>query len=214
MWWNERKINFYQRAANNCNFHEDLSSTLLPYLNKQSKIVEFGCGLGYLTKTLRVKGFDIIGCDIENLPLSFASSNFPNCKFMLTDCYDLKQHFDIGICCFFGKILEKDNFERLFSNVNKLIYIENEHSSSSFSHSKEIENFLIKKGFHYELTRVQLEFNQPLKIEEKQSFIDTYYTSRNRTCTLEFKEQENSEFPLIAINKKNIGIFCITKEIL
>lgn len=87
---NEWDKNVFDRARElEAGIDDTYFQTIIPYtINKlrelvspQSKILDVGCGLGYLTNTISQSGYDIIGIDISGQTINYARVTFPNIRF-------------------------------------------------------------------------------------------------------------------------------------
>ena len=71
-WWNERKIDWYERASLFSDFHTLLSREIEPLINKDETILEFGSGLGYVSEILAKDGYNISSYDIDEMVIERA----------------------------------------------------------------------------------------------------------------------------------------------
>jgi len=73
---------------------------ILPLLPKEAiKILDTGCGDGYLVNQLRKKGLDAVGIDLSNERVSYARKRYGN-HFGVSSIYELKfedNYFDLSI---------------------------------------------------------------------------------------------------------------------
>ena len=212
MWWSDNKIMFYERAANNSSFHDELTSLICKHLDISQSIIELGCGLGYITSKLYDKGFNIKGIDNDEKAITFAKKKFVNKPFILGDAFSITALPDVILCVFFGRIKEDDNLNTLLSLCKKkIIYIKNEHAGSlktNFERTKETALFLKSKGVNFSYSSHRLSFDQPLKDEKEVSlFLAENYKKREANIKI---EKTNNGF--IAKNNKAFSIFEIKKE--
>ena len=212
MWWSDNKIMFYERAANNSLFHDELTSLIIKHLNINENIIELGCGLGYITSKLYDKGFDIKGIDNDEKAINFAKSKFVNKPFILGDAFSITKLPDVILCVFFGRIKEDNNLDKLLSLCKKkIIYIQNEHAGSletSFERSNETALFLKSRGVNFSYSSHRLPFDQALNDEDEVSlFLNENY--KNRDVNIKIEKTNNG---FIARNNKAFSIFEIKKE--
>ena len=64
-WWNDRKIEWYERASLFSDFHYLLSKEIEPLIDKDETILEFGAGLGYVSEILSKDGYNVSSYDID-----------------------------------------------------------------------------------------------------------------------------------------------------
>ena len=73
----------------------------LTYVEKNSKVLDLGCGNGRLYEVLKEKNVDYLGLDHNSELLKKAKENFPEAQFELGEMVDLKlekQAFDTVFC--------------------------------------------------------------------------------------------------------------------
>jgi SAM-dependent methyltransferase len=67
----------------------------LPATN--GRVLDVGCGAGYLTYCLKKAGFDPIGVDLSPSAIQFAVNRYPDIKFFQGDCTKPEQLFDKSV---------------------------------------------------------------------------------------------------------------------
>ncbi len=70
---------------------KDSLNQILKYLDQQStvkKVLDLGCGNGWMSNALQQNGFETVGVDINLLELEQAARLFPNCNFYECDIFD------------------------------------------------------------------------------------------------------------------------------
>lgn len=212
-WWNDDRIMWYKRAAENSSFHKSISSYISRYITSDESIAELGCGLGYFTNEMDMRGYQINGYDIDNDAISFARNNFKKNIYTLKDCFSSDISADIAICIFFGKITHNDNFEKL-SNIarKKLIYITGGGSERHIP-TCEIDTFLKDRNTEFEKEETTIPFHQPfIDLDEAEQFLSTYY----KGTSLEGKRRmihptEDERYRYILENNKKLTIYIIQK---
>ena len=213
MWWSDEKMEFYIQAAVNSDFHKEIADLITPYIAKENKIHELGCGLGFLVNELTNRGYEITGIDDDKNAIEKAEQLFPACHFSLHDAYSTAEA-EISIAMFFGRIMQDDNFEKLISSCRKrLIYIANEHNRSEnpdFKKSKEIASFLEMQNVNFKYSTHKLSFNQVCRSKaEAEDFLLLTYKDKEK---IDIIRSTDDAFPyLIPINKA-FGLFVIDKE--
>lgn len=78
--WNQSWINEFSTV------HAVLINNLQKL--KTKKVLEVGCGLGYLTNKITKNGFDTLGIDVSETAIKRASKLFPECSYMTADILD------------------------------------------------------------------------------------------------------------------------------
>jgi 2-polyprenyl-3-methyl-5-hydroxy-6-metoxy-1,4-benzoquinol methylase len=54
---------------------------LLPHGSGNVRVLDVGCGNGYLSGCLRERGFDVVGIDLSEKGVAIARENYPRCRF-------------------------------------------------------------------------------------------------------------------------------------
>ncbi|MBW4522133.1 MAG: class I SAM-dependent methyltransferase [Scytolyngbya sp. HA4215-MV1] len=82
--------------ADEIHHHRYLMVPLLKILNSvqsqhstKLKILDLGCGNGYLSNWLAQQGHQVVGVESSASGVTFACENFPNCHFIQASIYDL-----------------------------------------------------------------------------------------------------------------------------
>ncbi|MBE9104487.1 class I SAM-dependent methyltransferase [Nostoc cf. edaphicum LEGE 07299] len=97
-----------------------LEQILFPYLSKEARILDLGCGCGYLVQQLHLKGYQMTGLDASEGVLRYARTNAPESEFILSDIrkFELPATFDaivsIDVLLF---ILNNEDLTAVFRNV-------------------------------------------------------------------------------------------------
>lgn len=214
MWWNEDRIKWYKAAVSYSNFPKLLASEIAPNLDKNEKIIELGCGLGYINEELYNMGFDIKGYDIDPLAINEAKSRSGLDIFYETDCTKTIPNGDTLIAIFFGHFKDREYLNNVLNATkHKLIIISNLHTGLNFETKKvsDIEGNLKELKLHYTTDTLTLPFPQPFNsFEDATKFVESYYKSELKTKILE-KIYKKDDLYLLE-NNKNIVIKQIFKE--
>lgn len=236
MWWNIKKVAWYERASKLSSFHRELTDIIEKYVKKDESIVEFGSGTGHVGELLYHDGYDITSLDIEKRPIIIARkrSGLDIYKKMSYRSWNEKR--DTALMIFFGKITERNNLEKIFKIVDKVIYIQNEHkgqnedSASCYEdNTSKTISFLESSQYSFSYEKFVLPFPQPLKDrKDAEDFIVSTYGVENLDYYLKYVEDAKTvdkedcmeklrddkikkEYPLIFKNDKHITMFVITK---
>jgi len=96
----------------------------LSYLNKESRILELGCGTGRLTRYIYDKGYNIKGLDLSKEMLNIAKKNHNKIKFVCKDIrkIDYKTDSFDALAIFYALFhLNKSEVLKLFPRINKIL---------------------------------------------------------------------------------------------
>lgn len=89
---------------------------------EQSKILDIGCGCGYLTNAVYEVGrHETVGIDISEKSIEYARSKYPNIEFECHDicCRSEKEHYDL--CLSIMLLNNMPNIDCFFSSVSKVL---------------------------------------------------------------------------------------------
>lgn len=208
-WWNEEKIRFYSRAAKEGNFHSFLASIIKRHVKEKETIAELGCGLGFLAHELGAVAYDN-----DVMATAYVKAHFPELEVVTADCFSLEPVADVCVACFFGRITEEDNFQRMIRTCRKrLVYIVSEHCDAdvcNWDAGKKVEAFLRGRNIGYTMERHSLPFDQRFASdEEKDEFIRVNYTDRGREFRRRIEYTENGP---VMRNDKAFSLFVIERE--
>ena len=210
-WWTPQTITWYIRAARNTDFHEKLANRIALNLNPSQSILEVGCGLGYITKELSCKGYNIEGIDLDKEVIKTGKKlHGLNHKLSVDDYKTTDKRADVVLAVFCGKVDEEGlgYFERLASKT--IIYIISKHKFNSLKVDKtdEIIAYLDKTGYQYWLDEFSLRFDQPfLSQAEADSFFAIQYGNEGQKL-----KSSSGFFPLVYENQKEMSLFVINLE--
>ncbi|MEH2042427.1 class I SAM-dependent methyltransferase [Nostoc sp.] len=97
-----------------------LEQILFPYLSKEARILDLGCGCGHLMQQLQLKGYQMTGIDASEGLLRYARINAPESEFILGDIrkFELPPTFNAIISIdVFIFILNNQDLTAVFRNV-------------------------------------------------------------------------------------------------
>ncbi len=175
MWWTDDKIRWYSQASKDSNFHQELTKLLLPYVQKEDKIVELGSGLGYITDRLNHLGYSATGYDIDKKAIEFAISQFGP-HYSVQDCLESVPQSDICLAVFFGHFREVEFLNRVLESTKRLIIVSNLHSQFKTRKHKELTELFTKLGLYFEQFKGEIPFHQPFSsYDDALCFIEAYY---------------------------------------
>lgn len=227
--WNEERIRLYLDASRYTNFHQKLSTYIIPYLQKQDKVFDFGCGLGQLDIVLSpyvktIKGFDASDIAIEAFQKSVEENSLSNITSFCQETQAVQETCDVGIMSFFG--MSWGEIERHFNLCQRsLITIFNWENDSTlypvnYRRTRKLTgnsllNLVEEQSVDFEKHVIDLEFGQPFHTyADAEGFIRDFAPAiPDAECTAFLEENLQSssseEFEYYLPNKKKIGIFVL-----
>ncbi len=218
MWWDDERIKWYREAAERTVFHSSLASELETFLKKDERILEIGCGLGYVSEILKKHGYDIKATDIEEAAITEAERRSSLDIFSILDADTPLPCSDTLLMIFFGRIRENGNLERYLSNTGRIIYVLSEHRGQSDTLRKkegEPEDtiaFLDSiPDIRYQRYPFSADFSQYLEsAEDALKYIRRMYGEEKEEEYMSFlqKKDDGMIFP----NTKHTSIFIIEKR--
>lgn len=220
-WWNERKIEWYERASLFSDFHTLLSREIEPLINKDETILEFGSGLGYVSEILAKDGYNISSYDIDERVIERAKERSGLDIYHTADYKDLNIKGDVVLTIFFGRLWSDDNLATLLSPAKKrLISIHSLHTGQNDTIKsrktpglEESLSFLKDKGLEAKGKEITIPFPQPLSsLEEAKLFIKESYPGKDVSLYLPYVKKTNDKtYPYMLLNQKRMVILAIDK---
>ena len=220
-WWDDKRIEWYRRAAERSSFHRALASVIGKIAGKDEYIFEIGCGLGYTAEMLARDGWKIEATDADSRAIEEAERRSQLPVFSLIDARGPLPQSDILLMIFFGRIAEEDSLDHYLSSTGKIIYIISEHRGQSGRLRKKdgeperTEEYLEKRNdIVFTRTSLSHPFPQPLRSEEEGGeFIERMYGKERKDEYMKFLQPSGgSEFPLLFPNEKHISVFTIERR--
>lgn len=214
--WNKKNINWFIESSNYSSFHKNLAKLISSKIDSDSTILDIGAGLGRLDDELSgyCKKITMIEPNIAAYEFLLKHKK-SNCEILNTtfEKYEVTEHesSDYLLLSFFSRMDTQDNYQRLSNLCNKkIIYIRNENHGSN----ADLINYLDNKRINYSFERHEIDFSQPLQLEEVDNFIDTYYGSKSLKEKKKLKDRViKKDNYYLFINTKKISIFIIEKKI-
>ena len=220
-WWNDRKIEWYERASLFSDFHYLLSKEIESLIDKDETILEFGAGLGYVSEILSKDGYNVSSYDIDEKVVERARKRSGLDIFHTSDYRELDISGDIVLTIFFGRFWSDDNLSSLLSRAKKgLISIHSLHTGQNDSIKgretpglDESLSFLKEKGYVAHGKEITIPFPQPLlSMEEAELFIDESYPGKDISLYLPYvKKTGHKSYPYMLSNQKRMVILSIKK---
>jgi 2-polyprenyl-3-methyl-5-hydroxy-6-metoxy-1,4-benzoquinol methylase len=78
--WDERFKRNIRNQLNNLFIRKRIDN-FLGRIKKNSRIIDFGCGIGEKANYIKKKGFRIVGIDSSKEAINFAKRNYPGIEF-------------------------------------------------------------------------------------------------------------------------------------
>ena len=218
MWWDRERIDWYMRAASRTDFHRHLATAIESHLKKDERILELGCGLGYVSRILADDGYAIKATDRdEEAILAAASMGHPGI-FSSLDAEGPIPESDALLMIFFGRLREEGRIRRYLKRTKRIVYVISEHRGQS--------DDLRKNGMEPEATMAYLgslpdiafaaehfeaDFHQPLKDRnEALRYIERMYGSGNAERYMAFLMEDGDG--LLLPNHKHATVFTIERR--
>ena len=220
-WWNERRIEWYERASSLCDFQPLLSEEIKALIPKDESILEFGCGLGYVSEILSRSGYDISAFDIDERVIKRARKRSGLDIFHTSDYKTSDAFGDTVLLVFFGRLWLEDNLNTILSHAKKrIVSIHSLHrgqnnnlKSRNTPTLSESISYFREKGFSVEGKELSIPFPQPLRsMEEAELFIKENYPKMEPSLYFPYiKETDDKNYPFILFNEKKMVILDIEK---
>lgn len=147
-------------------------NNFLRLINKNSKILDLGCGTGHKTNFIHKKGFNIIGIDSSKKAITYAKASYLKIQFN-------KQN-----------ILKTNFKQNSFDAIISIAVMHCLKKSQMQKYVKEIKRILKKNGLLFQLV---LSSEDQTKVQEKQIEPNTYLGKYNMLFHL-FTEQELKQY--------------------
>lgn len=217
-WWNERKIEWYERASAFSSYHRLLSLEIEKEIEKEERIIELGCGLGYAAEYLYNDGYTIVASDIDEHVLERAKARSHLDIFRKIDANEALPETVVYLMINFGRISENDMLEKLLSLSDKVVYIESHHSGQNTDRRKKTgkaektEEYLESIDALYERRIITYDFPQPFLSEnDAKRYIEETYGTENVDAFMPLLER-GEDYPLVLSNRKTSSIFTIRRK--
>lgn len=216
-WWDDERIRWYERASSYSHFHSFLAEDIEKLLRKGQRIIEEGCGLGYIAEILANDGYDIKAMDIDSKAIRRAAERSRLDIFSVSDFNDPIPASDVLLMVYFGRIAETDCVERLLEAAPEIIYVLSHHKGQDTDRREKKGNievtmdYLERKGIHYERQIVTYDFSQPLlSMDDARDYIARMYGAQNIESYIPFLEA-GTGYPYVLRNMKTSSIFMIRR---
>ena len=220
-WWDDKRIEWYRRAAERSSFHRALASVIGKIAGKNEYILEIGCGLGYTAEILARGGWKIKATDADKRAIEEAERRSRLHIFSLLDARGPLPKSGLLLMIFLGRIAEGDSLDHYLHSTGKIISIIAEHRGQSDLLRKKdgepertVEYLRKRNDIVFTRTSFSHSFPQPLRSEEEgEEFIERMYGKERKDEYMKFLQPSGgSDFPLLFPNEKHISVFTIERR--
>lgn len=224
--WNQKSIQWYLNASRYGDFHMRLAEKIAPYVQKEDRVCDLGCGLGRLDLQLAAAVSHITCVDVDQTVLDILAQDTkekPNLSVRCCDVRDIQEKFDVVMMAFFGypPQLMLECMKLAKHRMIRVVHANSNVSLQPGAHGRkretiaDISAFLDKAGYKYEVIPGAFEFGQPLVSEnDARDFIKGKHAALSgqeieRLLMVHLMETGREDFPFYLPQKKDLGIFII-----
>lgn len=190
--WSEREIYWYADAEVFNGYFDRLAAMVATQLPPQATLHDVGCGTGGLAVRLAAYGFSLVAVDINPQAIHWvaerASADTLPITTLLADYTDLTEQIEYPVFCLCGDFPNETQLLQRWQ-ARRAVVITLDDTLLSFKLSDTprkapcsgtLEQYLVDKGYSYQLQRLATEFGQPFRLaEDAEEFIGYH----NRTAT-------------------------------
>lgn len=212
--WSEEAVKWYYDAANYTGYFRHLADRLEHYLKPEDRILDLGCGPGFLVDELNRRGYHARGVDCCQWAMSHwqhrcaaESRPFPGHQIDLFAQVPETLACDVVIATHFGRTV-KDFAYMLNIPAERYIFVKNLKISQSLrgrhrSTGFDLQYFLEEAGIPYRWETVKLDFSQPMgDLESVERFKKFYGLSKVRLT------EGEGPMPYLIRKQKEMMILC------
>ena len=226
MKWTDEKIAFLRTAYDRSGANKALADWIAQGLSKGSRVLENGCGLGYLSLELAQRGMEVTALDIDGAVLDVLRGNIckratRNVCVLCEDAHAFRpqERYDAVIFCFFGGIDDALRMakEQCFGEV---FYISRNYDHHRFSAGKHPVHYsgyrdarekLDHLHVPYTWKEMSLDIGQPFKnMEQVRRFFSLYSRDEQRLSDAYLESRlirtADSAYPLFMPHERSIGM--------
>ena len=225
-YWNEERIRFFSDAAEHSTFFRTLAALLSEHIRPDDRVLDAGCGLGYLSTELTKVCAQVTAVDLEPKAIDALKDRTRDLKTLRTVCADVFRiplPYDVIVCCRFGSTTEAlELFDR--SCARELILIKRQSPDRRFDASRErhartaaeAEAALRRQGRPFEARDVALNLDQPFRsVEDAERFFRAYRsdpdTAQSEQLLLKLEKTGDDAFPYRFPVSNALRIFWVQK---
>ncbi len=227
--WNDQTIEWMGAAARHSNYYKHLARHIRELLPCSPRLLDMGCGAGFLTRELAVFASSVTAVDINERAISEVRQL--GLKNVNAHCCDAntfsrqnRKGFDAVIYCYYGEDEEilRAVQEGLCGLVIAIGSVTDRHNFSSEGVVRKrcflsLLELLERREIAYDLKKFNLDFSQPVSSFAEAMKFHSHYSGRSRALS----EQEikkrltlscEGEHPYIIPAVRDIGIAAIRCE--
>lgn len=220
-YWDEERIGFFRDAAENSAYYRALADRIAPSLRKTDRVLDAGCGLGYLAGELLryCRSVTAADCDAQAIQALRSRIGDPALHALRTDVFKMDlSAFDVIVCCRFASTREALELFRK-SGARTLVMIKRNEwhhriSDSASLHERtaaEAIQTLEESNLRFTAEQVTLSFDQPFRSEkDAMRFFQLYSDRVDLTKQRDLlRETGNRAFPLCLPVVNSLTIFSV-----
>jgi len=207
--WNDKSIKWFSDSANKTTFHKDIAKEIIPYLSKEDTLLSLGSGLGFLERQLAEHLRSMTLVDNNEKAIEYLNAHkLDNQQIINNSAQDINSCFDYLLLSFFSRMYIDDSYH-IYQKMakKKIFYLINERRCDA----NQVFSYFDNKNIKYSYKKMNLEFNQVLKKDEINDFIDQYYSFASITKKQKLMDniQNIDEETVIFKNNKKIILIII-----
>lgn len=232
--WEEKSIDWYNRASLFSSYHKSIVDNLLEILRDDFIVYDLGCGLGYLDIEIAKYVKKVVCIDINHQAVKYLrkqceEKNIENIEVIQGDWKDWtpNQSADLVILSYCNGMVNDFNKISSLSKKKILSILQNDNNGKNFNvhnhvnlevqfkrreTSKHVMTYLECKGIDFDYKNLKLDFGQPLdSVAEAREFINYYFKFDNDLLLdnyISINLKKNDSFYYLS-NEKNIGLITI-----
>lgn len=224
--WNEKRIEWYDRAVRYTGFDEFLFHLIEPYIKKEDSLCDLGCGIGCLSRILGKKGFSVTAVDRDETAVAYLKAccereNLSRVTPLVSDWENLPpdQIWDTGLLCFAGRMQLES-----VPACRRLIVLANESRQSHirpdglpayyYEDNRSSCEKIPSDRYSFQYRHTSAEFGQPfLSREEALDYLNDYgFRVTGEEADARLTRTGRKDYPLYLPHTKEIGMYVIDRK--
>lgn len=227
--WDEKRIDWYERALKWSGFAKTLADEVEPYLDIEDTVCDLGCGTGYMASELYQRGYNVTAVDhsetvIDYLKEKAVNEPYAEMKIFCAAWEEILKNrsWDTIVMCFAGAF--RTDFLNYYHACKKQLILVTKGFDRTEAELKSEKNYyrmssgemsqmLDEEGVPYHSKTIDMEFGQPLKSLQEAEEYHKCYKNKHRTDFFEkLIETQSREFPLYLPIPKRVTIYRMFKS--